>query len=210
LLDMGLTHRRSVLSLYLLSIAFTIVALVTYFGRSWEIGFALFAMTAILVGVVRFVGYFNSVMNVGPIESEAQTEAFRRAVFRVLRRMMAAGSIEQLPAVLAEFGTDSGLLAISILNPKNERLKRWGWESPRTHDEKQREALCATFGISDGQETLELQFFVDASVGTIGPQTRILLRLVADGAEAMFALPHEAPIRTPEPRGADWAAQGGE
>ena len=71
LLDMGLTHRRSVLSLYLLSIAFTIVALVTYFGRSWEIGFALFAMTAILVGVVRFVGYFNSVMNVGPIESEA-------------------------------------------------------------------------------------------------------------------------------------------
>ena len=210
LLDMGLTHRRSVLSLYLLSIAFTIVALVTYFGRSWEIGFALFALTAILVGVVRFVGYFNSVLNVGPVESEAQSEALRRAVFRVLRRMMAAGSIEQLPAVLAEFGTDSGLLAISILNPKNERLKRWGWESPRTQDEKQREALCATFGISDGHETLELQFFVDASVGAIGPQTRILLRLVADGADAMFALPHVAPRTVALATSDQWIAQGGE
>ena len=65
LLDMGLTHRRSVLTLYLLSVAFTIVALIAYFGRSWQIGFALFALTAVLVGVVRFVGYFNTNLPVG-------------------------------------------------------------------------------------------------------------------------------------------------
>jgi UDP-GlcNAc:undecaprenyl-phosphate GlcNAc-1-phosphate transferase len=210
LLDMGLTHRRSVLSLYLLSVAFTIVALVAYFGRSWEIGFALFALTAILVGVVRFVGYFNTFVNVSRVETEEQVAALRRAVLRALRRMMTAGSLEQLPAVLAAFGTESGLLAISIVNPKNERLKRWGWESPRTEDVTQREALCANFEISDGREALELQFFVGASTGAIGPQTRIMLQLVADGAEAMLGSREEA-VRFPTTSGSsEWVAQGGE
>jgi UDP-GlcNAc:undecaprenyl-phosphate GlcNAc-1-phosphate transferase len=210
LLDMGLTHRRSVLSLYVLSIAFTIVALVAYFGRSWEIGFALFTLVAILVGVVRFVGYFNTLTNVGHVESEEQSEALRRAVLRVLRRMVAAdGSAEQLPAVLADFGRESRLLAISIVNPKNERLKRWGWEGSRTEDQAPREALCANFEISDGREKLDLQFFVDAATGAIGPQTRILLRLVADGAEAMIALPRE-PVRTPVASPVELLVQGGE
>jgi UDP-GlcNAc:undecaprenyl-phosphate GlcNAc-1-phosphate transferase len=210
LLDMGLTHRRSVLSLYLLTVAFTLVALVTYFGRSWEVGFALFALVTILVGVVRFVGYFNSVSSVAQLaESEERSLVLRLAVLRVLRRMVAAeGSIEKLPAVLAEFGRDSGLLAISIVNPKNERMKRWGWESPRLEDDAQREALCVNFAISDGRETLDLQFFVDTA-GVIGPQTQILLRLVADGAEAMIAAPRE-PLRTPAPGPAGLVAQGGE
>lgn len=209
LLDMGLTHRRSVLSLYVLSVAFTVVALIAYFGRSWEVGFALFALTAILVGVVRFVGYFNTFTNVGKLENEENSEALRRSVLRALRSLMTARSIETLPAVLAEFGREGGLLAISIVNPKNERLKRWGWESPCIGDEAPREALCATFGISDRGEALELQFFVDAAAGAIGPQTRILLQLVADGAEGMLSLPNEsarAPLTPPH----EWLVQGGE
>jgi UDP-GlcNAc:undecaprenyl-phosphate GlcNAc-1-phosphate transferase len=211
LLDMGLTHRRSVLSLYLLSVAFTLVALVTYFGRSWAVGFALFALVSILVGVVRFVGYFNTVTDVVRIDNEENSEALRRAVLRVLRRMAMADhrSIEQLPAVLAEFGRESGLLAISIVNPKNERLKRWGWESTRAEAETEREALCANFAISDGREHLDLQFFVRAGVGSVGPQTRILLRLVADGAEEMIALPLES-VRTPVSSSVELLVQGGE
>ena len=210
LLDMGLTHRRSVLSLYVLSVAFTIVALVAYFGRSWEIGFALFTLTAILVGVVRFVGYFNSVVKVGPGVVDEPSEALRRSVLHALRQMTVAGSIEQLPAVLTDFGHESGLLAISIVNPKNERLTRWAWESPRTEGDATREALCASFRIADGREALELQFFVDAAKGTIGPQTRILLQLIADAAETMLAAPRESPIRTPAAAPSEWVAQGGE
>jgi UDP-GlcNAc:undecaprenyl-phosphate GlcNAc-1-phosphate transferase len=211
LLDMGMTHRRSVLSLYVLSVAFTIVALVTYFGRSWEIGFALFTLTAILVGVVRFVGYFNTVIKVGPLESEENCEALRRSVPRALRRMM-VGSIEQLPTVLADFGSEGRLIAITLASPKNERLTRWAWDSPRAEGEAPREALSATFEVYDGREALELQFFVDAGSGPIGPQTRILLQLVADGVEAMLA-PREAPVRAPAAAAAspsEWVAQGGE
>ena len=51
------------LSLYLVSVAFTIVALIAYIGRSWQVGVALFALTAVLVAVVRFVGYFSTIVN---------------------------------------------------------------------------------------------------------------------------------------------------
>jgi UDP-GlcNAc:undecaprenyl-phosphate/decaprenyl-phosphate GlcNAc-1-phosphate transferase len=209
LLDSGLTHRRSVLSLYLVSIAFTIVALIAYVGRSWQVGFALFALTAVLIAVVRFVGYFSSTIASGGTLGEKALEPLRLAVFRVLRQMATASSPEHLPALLADFGTASGLLAIRIVNPKNLRLNRWGWESPETEGQPPREAICTKFDLSDGHDTLELQFFVDVAAGAVSPQARILFRLVADGAEAIFALPREA-ARAPASSHVDRLAQGGE
>jgi UDP-GlcNAc:undecaprenyl-phosphate GlcNAc-1-phosphate transferase len=192
LLDMGFTHRRSVLTLYMLSIAFTLVALVTYFGRSWQVGAALFALTAVLVGVVRFVGYFNLVADVRRGVGDPTAEALRRAVPRVLRRMHLATSVDELPSILAEFGADAGLLGVRILNPKNQRLNRWGWESPDTENEPTpREAVSQTFRVSEGSDSLELQFLIGAQ-SSVGPQVGILLQLVADGAEAMLALPRSA------------------
>jgi UDP-GlcNAc:undecaprenyl-phosphate GlcNAc-1-phosphate transferase len=209
LLDSGLTHRRSVLSLYLVTIAFTIVALIAYVGRSWQVGFALFALTAVLIAVVRFVGYFSStIVHAGPLGEKA-VEPLRRAVSRVLRQMATATSPEQLPGLLTEFGAESGLLAIRIVNPKNLRLNRWGWESSETEGHSPQEANCTKFELSDGHDRLELQFFVDVAAGAVSPQARILLQLVADGAEAIFALPREA-SRTPAPSHVDRLAQGGE
>ncbi len=153
LLDRGLTHRRSVLSLYLVSIAFTIVALIAYVGRSWQIGFALFALTAVLIAVVRFVGYFSSTIAGAGTLADKALEPLRRAVSRVLRQMATASSVEQLPALLTEFGAESGLLAIRIVNPKNLRLNRWGWESPALEGQSPQEAICTKFEISDGATT---------------------------------------------------------
>jgi UDP-GlcNAc:undecaprenyl-phosphate GlcNAc-1-phosphate transferase len=208
LLDMGLTHRRSVLSLYLVSVAFTIVALIAYLGRSWQIGFALFSLTAVLIAIVRFVGYFSrTIVNAGQVREEG-LEGLRRSVPRVLNRMAAAGSLEQLPALLGEFAAESGLLAIRLVNPKNIRLNRWDWESPRTEGQPTLEAVCASFEISDGHATLELQFLVDVATGAVGPKTHVLLQLVADGAEAILPLRRES-TRTPTPSHVDRLAQQG-
>ena len=204
---MGLTHRRSVLSLYLVTVAFTIVALIAYVGRSWQVGFALISLTAVLIAVVRFVGYFGTTIVNADRVGDKTLEPLRRSVPRALRRMATASSLEQLPGLLAELGAESGLLAIRIVNPKNLRLSRWGWESPGTDGQPTREAVSANFEISDGQETLELQFFMD--VAAVSPQVRILLQLVADAAETILALPREA-IRTPKPSHVDRLARGGE
>jgi UDP-GlcNAc:undecaprenyl-phosphate GlcNAc-1-phosphate transferase len=197
LLDMGLTHRRAVLSLYLMSVGFTVLALVVHLGRSWQIGVALFVLTALLVGVVRFMGYFNSSLAVSSrAAAEERSEPLRRSVPRVLRRMGEAGSPEQLPAILAEFGEEAGLLAIGIVNANNRRLQRWRWESPRTEGHASREAICTKFDISDGRDILELQFFSDSTAGIVGPTTRILLQLVADGAGATLATSVMSPKAT--------------
>jgi hypothetical protein len=41
----------------MISVAFTSLAFLVYFGRSWEIGAALLALRAVLVGIVQFAGY---------------------------------------------------------------------------------------------------------------------------------------------------------
>jgi UDP-GlcNAc:undecaprenyl-phosphate GlcNAc-1-phosphate transferase len=197
LLDMGLTHRRSVLTLYMLCVLFTVVALVTYFGRSWQIGAALMALTAILVGVIRFVGYFgSSVAGIGLLEGDAP-DKLRRAVPRVLARMAADEAPEHLPSILAEFASSAGLLAVRIVNPNNQKLKQWGWEAvPR--DGEKLEAACATFDVADERGQLQLQFFVHTPSNVVGPKTYVLLQLVADGASAMLTAVRE-PASRPAP-----------
>jgi UDP-GlcNAc:undecaprenyl-phosphate GlcNAc-1-phosphate transferase len=210
LLDMGLTHRRSVLSLYLLCLAFTVVALVTYFGRSWQIGLALCTLTVVVVSVVRFVGYFNAVVVASPSAGIELSDSLRRPVLRALRRILTANSTDHLPNILAEFGLDSGVLAIHLVNRKNDRLKRWGWESPGAEGGEEREAICTSFAVAGASEALELQFFTDAAAGALGPQARILLQLVADAAEEMFSLARESHPPALSPKGSDRLAYGGE
>jgi UDP-GlcNAc:undecaprenyl-phosphate/decaprenyl-phosphate GlcNAc-1-phosphate transferase len=209
LLDRGLTHRRAVLLLYMLSVAFTVLALVVYFGRSWQIGAALFSLTALVVGMVRFAGYFgSSLVHAGRGLEDAAAESLRKSVPRTLRRMADAGSPEQLPAILAQLGSEGGLVAIGLSTSKNKRLQYWAWEAPRPEHEGTHEAACVALPITDGRDTLELRFFVDSPTGTVGPQTRILLQLVADGADALLAAPRDGsrPLATPR---SERIAQGG-
>ncbi len=208
LLDMGLTHRRAVLSLYMVSVVFTILALMVYFGRSWQIGAAFFALTALLVGVVRFVGYFNSsLVAAGRAGGEELCDALRRSVPRVLRRMSEAHASEQLPGILAAFGEETGFLAIGIRNGNNERLKLWRWESPKAGSSSA-EATCGTFAVSGGGESLSLQFFLDSAAGIIGPQTRILLQLVADAASGVLVAAAAGALPEPSVPRSDRVAQG--
>ena len=186
LLDVGLTHRRAVIALYMVSLAFTIASLVVYFGRSWEVGAALLTLSALVGGIVRFAGYFGSSLASRGTTSDPISQALRQAVPRALRRMADARSMEQLPVILARFGHESRLLAISIVNPNSKPLQRWDWDSPQTEQGGSREAACARFQIVDGRGHRELQFFVDSPAGVVEPHVFALLRLVADGAEAML------------------------
>jgi UDP-GlcNAc:undecaprenyl-phosphate GlcNAc-1-phosphate transferase len=193
LLDVGLTHRRAVLSLYTISVGFTVLALVVHLGRSWQIGVALFVLSALLVGVVQFMGKFNSPLAaVSRAAAEERAEPLRRAVPRVLVALADAVSIEKVKAVLAGFGEEAGLLAIAVVNASDRRSNRLRWQSAAAAS-SWRDETCTRFEISDGRDALEIQFVSDGTAGTAGPTTRILLQLVADGAEAALAVSLEQP-----------------
>ncbi len=195
LLDLGLTHRRAVLSLYIVSVTFTVLAFVVYFGRSWQIGAALFALTAVLVGIVRFAGSFNSsLIALGRASGDELVETLRMSVPKVLRRLGDACPCSEVPVLLSEFGEASGLLAIGIVNSTHQQLRHWRWESPGVERRGARDAACAKFAIAP--EGVELQFFADTATGTIGPRMCVLLQLVADGVETALSAERQSPQRS--------------
>lgn len=203
LLDIGLTQRRAVLSLYALSVSFTVLALVVHVGRSWQIGLTLFVLSALVVGVVRFMGNFNSPFAAASrAAAEERSEPLRRSVPRLLLALADAASAESVKATLARFGEETRLLAIAIVSASDRRANRWCWQSPASAT-SWRDETCTKFDISDGRDALEIQFFTDSTTGVVGPTTRILLQLVADGAEASLTA-------SLEPREAEAAEVRGE
>jgi UDP-GlcNAc:undecaprenyl-phosphate GlcNAc-1-phosphate transferase len=184
LLDVGLTHRRAVLSLYLASVLFTALALVVHLGRSWQIGLALFVLSALLFGVVRFMNNLNSPgAAVSRAASQERAETLRRCVPRALVGLSDATSLEKLKAALGDLGEEAGLLCIAIVCASDRKSQRLRWHSSSAASSWRDEA-CTKFDITDGREALEVQFFTDGTLGIVGPTTRILLQLIADAAEA--------------------------
>ena len=59
LLDMGLTHRRAVMLIYGVCAFFTAPAIGAALERFWQVGAALLGATVAIIGLVRFVGYFE-------------------------------------------------------------------------------------------------------------------------------------------------------
>jgi UDP-GlcNAc:undecaprenyl-phosphate GlcNAc-1-phosphate transferase len=184
LLDIGLTHRRAVLCLYMASVAFTALALIVLLGRSWQSGLALFVLCALLVGIVRFMNNLNSPrVAVSRAAAEERAEVLRRSVPRVLLALARATTMEKVQACLTALGEESGLLAIAVVSAGDRRSHRLRWQASSAAT-SWRDETCTKFDISDGCDALEVQFITDGTTGVVGPTTRILLQLVADRVEA--------------------------
>lgn len=198
LLDLGLTHRRAVLLLYGISLAFTLVALAMHFGRSWHIGGALLGLVVFLVGIVRFVGYFNaSFVSSSTLARDAFTERLRRGVPSVLTRFASAPSADDVRPILERFADEHKLLAVGAVAKEAGRLAPFRWETLRVEKNTFREAVCAKFRVVDANGIeCELEFLWDSPDATVAPRAEILLQLVADAAENLLQRPSRARVAT--------------
>jgi UDP-GlcNAc:undecaprenyl-phosphate GlcNAc-1-phosphate transferase len=118
LLDMGLTHRRAVMTLYAVCAAFTVSALAVSIGRSWQVGFALVASSAVLFGLVRFVGYFewiNQRVRQRQRLSTLEEVALRSLVAELPEVLRGASDTDALLARFVTRAQDAGIVALSIL-----------------------------------------------------------------------------------------------
>lgn len=119
LLDLGLTHRRVVLILYMSSILLALAALGIAFGRSWQYGGALVLAGVVLAALVRAASQLHR--GVRPLVSEADKAAALRALQSRARRAVSAlpscptrGAVERC---LADLAADKRLIAGIELRP---------------------------------------------------------------------------------------------
>lgn len=199
LLDLGITHRRAVLILYGVSVLFTAGAITIALGRNWEVGVALLVLTVAMLGLARFVGYFEY-MQIRRRQKQhihsRSTERLRVAVPELVRGLDAIDRTE-VPAVLERFAQLAELLEIEVA-PAGEAAVRGlvpvRWTAPEgAYPVGAREPVRASFEIASAHAKLKVAWLSDD--GDVSPQADILLRIVADAIERRVkaSLPAPAP-----------------
>lgn len=118
LIDMGITHRRAVVTLYGACIVLCASAVAIALGRDWEIGAGLFGASVVAVGLVRAVGQIERARRVGAISAEADARALAlRALApelldRILRVTSRQDLVSCLDALRAAANAESVRLAV--------------------------------------------------------------------------------------------------
>jgi UDP-GlcNAc:undecaprenyl-phosphate GlcNAc-1-phosphate transferase len=183
LLDMGLTHRRAVMILYGASLLFTAAAIGVSLGRAWQVGVALFVASATLVGLVRFVGYYDYLvrsvwqrMRIRPRDAEV----LRRLVPRLPLRLDEARTEGEVMRELWRFADEADLDVVELLGEGDQPLASWsrtGSLAPASG----RANVTATYPLGrDDVAHAWVRFGWTSDSGDVHPQCDILLQVAAD------------------------------
>jgi UDP-GlcNAc:undecaprenyl-phosphate GlcNAc-1-phosphate transferase len=183
LLDMGLTHRRAVLTLYGVCVAFTATAIGVSLGHSWTVGVALLVASLLVIGVVRFIGHFEYSLLL-----RRQMAGLRGHDTERLRRLL-----PEVPALFASARTEDdvwhaletvmerGCIATAELaatDGSDAATTRWGEEAVVGEDY---DAISARYPIGlDAFARSELRFRWRSGGTEVSPQADVLLQVIVD------------------------------
>lgn len=181
LLDMGITHRRAVLIIYGVTIALCVGAISIAFGRQWQVGAAILGVSAVLFGLIRFIGYFEYLVVVGRQKQRIRSrhvEWLRKIIMTLPSRISSARDEGEVLAVLNWLARDARLHWIELRKDKDV-VQRWTGADYQDMDE--RDVTTAVFPLNhDGHD---LRFCWKSEFGDVPPQMEILLQLVMDQLE---------------------------
>jgi UDP-GlcNAc:undecaprenyl-phosphate GlcNAc-1-phosphate transferase len=181
LMDMGLTHRRAVLTLYGVSIVFTVTSIAIAIGRSWEIGAAIAAASIVAIGLFRSVGYFDYLVRFNRQKERvrcADTQALLRSVPQTLAAFAAAQSEEQVWSSLHEMLRAAELANAEVRSEADAVIQTFAVEEEAPRDE----LVSARFPIGNDHVARGMVVFRwRAQENQVNPQTEILLQLAVDG-----------------------------
>ncbi len=183
LLELGLTHRRAVILLYLVSIVLAGGAIAVSLGRSWEVGAALLFVSAVFVALVRFLGYFQ-LLHVRRRQHarfyDEPTNRLRHVVPTVLRDLAAASSEGEVLAVLQRIPAGCGLSSVALQGDGAAP-----WRAEQLSGEAPRSIVKLSFPLGrDAGARTNLNFEWSSDFEDAPPEAAILLQLVADQVTA--------------------------
>jgi UDP-GlcNAc:undecaprenyl-phosphate/decaprenyl-phosphate GlcNAc-1-phosphate transferase len=185
LLELGITHRRAVLILYGVSIVFTAAAIAVAIGRSWEVGGALLVLTVMLIGIVRFVGYFEYLFLRRRQKLRLRsrnTERLRKHLPALLRRLDAATGVDAAKDALVDFATRVEMASMDIRCPRPDLALSWACtlDGPARSS---RDLVSASFPLAALGRDAQVTFRWYSDDGDVSPQADILLQMAADSLE---------------------------
>lgn len=181
LLDMGITHRRAVLLLYGISLVFTVAAIGVSLGRNWQVGVAILVASVVLLGLVRFLGYFEYVLMVRRQRArltDPDTESMRLALPEAMGLLGRATSETQTWDALQGVIEKARLVAVELVeagtDPAIKVLSGVAIGAPET-------MVSARFPLgTDRLARAELRFRWSSPRGNVSPETAILLQVLTD------------------------------
>jgi hypothetical protein len=170
LIDMGITHRRAVVTLYGACVVLCGSAVAIALGRDWEIGAGLLGASVVAVGLVRAVGQIERARRVGAIPAEADTRA-------LALRALAPELLDRIPRVASREDLLSCLDALRVAaNAESLRLAVDGGEEMHAGPTAPGVGVEIAFPLDVGGR-LVLQFTRGVEVG---PRLEALVWLFVD------------------------------
>lgn len=178
LLEMGVTHRRAVLTLYGVSIALAVAAVAIALGRDWEVGFAILGASTVLIGLVRFVGYFQYThMRLRRRERfyDTHVQTLRRLIPDLYRHLHSARDEAQITRVLGWLGERIESSSVQLEDASG--AAQLSWNDSAISEPSRRGSLRASF--DSGPSGLRLVFSYRSDIA-LSSQAEVLLQLIAD------------------------------
>lgn len=208
LLDMGITHRRAVLILYGFSAVFTVLAIAASLGRSWYAGLAILGAAAGMLGIVRFVGYFEYLHQLRRQKSRIRTrhtERLRAVLPELPVSLASARDEDDVFRILAGFVDQADLACCELVQRDAAEFER-RWTSPSFTGARISDYVSARFPIGE-QGGFELRFRWESEFGDVSPQTEVLLQVAVDvialaltrARSAYAPAPSRPPAEVPRP-----------
>jgi UDP-GlcNAc:undecaprenyl-phosphate GlcNAc-1-phosphate transferase len=197
LLDMGITHRRAVLIIYGVTIALCVGAIAIAFGRQWQVGAAILGVSAVLFGLIRFIGYFEYLVVVGRQKQRIRSrhvEWLRKIIMTVPARFSTARDESEVLALLAWLAREARLHWIELQKDKDV-VQRWTGADYQDMDD--RDVTMAVFPLDRNGYTV--RFGWKSEFGDVPPQMEILLQLVVDQLEQHLRRVGSALVSEAEP-----------
>ena len=193
LLEMGFTHRRAVLTLYGVSIFFTVAAVGVSLGRSWTVGIAMLGASVGLVGIVRFVGIFEFVLANRRSKARLRsrdTELLRAAVPPALLSLARASTEADVWLEIDAFLARAKLARVELvalvapaelaLEPPAEVVAKH-WPASSVEAPELLELASVRFPVGrDDRARAALRFRWESETGDSSAQADVLLQLVVD------------------------------
>jgi UDP-GlcNAc:undecaprenyl-phosphate/decaprenyl-phosphate GlcNAc-1-phosphate transferase len=185
LLELGLTHRRAVMLLYGVSVTFAGCAITVSLGRSWVTGGALFAASAVLIGLVRFAGYFEYMHRSRRHAArfyDATTLRLRMALPDGIVALRSARSEADVLDALRATALAGGVSALDVRANNGVVQRVLGSDAPVSPSSSR-----SSYPVgADSGARAHLDFFWAGDQDPPSSQTAILLQLLVDAAERAF------------------------